>query len=107
MSCKKFCNSNNQRRINMESLTFKEMMSVSYVIPVLLVLSVLCIMFAMERWLYFARFARVSNRSLDRIRLNLKNGNLKDAKHEALKSGGLAAEAIAAQIDAAHLPRQE
>jgi biopolymer transport protein ExbB len=88
-------------------LTFMQMMEISHVIPVLLVLSVLCVMFAIERLIYYGRYAKVSTRSLDRIRLNLKNGNLKDAKHEALKAGGLAAEAIAAQIDASHMPRNE
>jgi biopolymer transport protein ExbB len=91
----------------MESLTFNEILKISYVIPVLLVMSVFCVMFAIERWFYYLRYASVSNRLLERVRSHLKNGNLKDAKQEALRSGGLAAEAIAAQIDAVHMPRNE
>ena len=91
----------------MQPMSFREIIAVSYVIPVLIVFSIFCITFAIERWFYYFRYAKVSNRILDRIRLCLKNGNLKDAKQEALRAGGLAGEALSAQIDASHLPRNE
>ncbi len=91
----------------MGTLTFREIMAVSIVLPVLLGLSVICITAAFERMIYFMRYARVSNRWLDRIRINLKNGNVADAKKEALRGRGFVAEAVAGQIDAMHLPRNE
>jgi biopolymer transport protein ExbB len=90
-----------------EALTFRQILAISHVLPVLLVFSVICIAAAIERWIYYLKYARVSGKTLDRVRLYIKSGNLKDAKQEALKSSGLIAEAIAAQIDAAGLPRNE
>lgn len=91
----------------MHQLTFKEIMSVSIVLPVLLGLSIICVAAALERWLCFLRFARVSGRLLDRIRLHVRGGHLAQAKQEALRGRGIIGEAIAAQIDAAGLPRNE
>lgn len=91
----------------MEALTFREIMHQSWVMPLLLVFSVICIAVAIERWIYFVRYGRVDGRMLDRVRAFIKSGNLADAKKEASKGTGLIAQAIAAQIDAAHLPRYE
>ncbi len=91
----------------MEQMTFKEIIAISHVIPVLLVMSIACIGCAIERWLYYTRKAALGNSLLDRLRLYVKSGNLKEAKSEALKAGGLGGEAIAAQLDAVHLPRTE
>src|SRR5258706_15847384 len=91
----------------MEAMTFKEIMHVSIVLPILLGMSIICTMVAIERWIYFLMHARVSGRMLERVRLDLKHGKLHEAKHEALKSKGLVSQAIAAQIDAVNLPRNE
>ncbi len=91
----------------MHELTFKELMSISIVLPVLLVLSVICLSVMFERMFYFFRNARVNGHMMDRVRTYLKAGKAAEAKHEALKSHGLISEAIAAQIDAVHLPRNE
>ena len=91
----------------MEALTFKEIMEQSLVMPVLLVFSVVCIAVAFERWTYFLRHGRVNGRLLDRVRTFIKSGNLNEAKKEASRSKGLIPEAIVAQLDAIHLPRNE
>lgn len=91
----------------MEALTFKEIMEQSLVMPILLVFSVACIAVAFERWIYFLRNARVNGRLLDRVRTYIKSGNLNEAKKEAARAGGLIPEAIVAQLDAIHLPRNE
>lgn len=91
----------------MEALTFREIMSQSLVMPVLLVFSVICMMVAFERWIYFLRNARVNGRMLDRVRTFVKAGKFNEAKGEAARSSGLIPEAIGAQIDAMHLPRNE
>lgn len=91
----------------MEALTFKEIMEQSLVMPVLLVFSVVCIAVAFERWFYFVRNARVNGRLLDRVRTYIKSGKLNEAKMEAGRSSGLIPEAIVAQLDAIHLPRNE
>lgn len=91
----------------MEALTFKEIMEQSLVMPVLLVFSVVCIMVTIERWIYFMKNARVNNSLLDKVRTYLKGGHVPEAKKEAHKMKGLIPEAIAAQIDAIHLPRNE
>lgn len=91
----------------MEALTFREIMRQSLVMPVLLFFSVACIAVAFERWVYFLRNARVNGRMLDRVRTYVKSGNLGEAKKEATRASGFLPEAIAAQIDAVHLPRNE
>lgn len=91
----------------MEALTFKEIMAISHVLPVLLVLSIVCAMVTFERWFYFMRFARINGRMLDRIRLLLKSGNVAEAKREANKSKGFLSDSITAQLDSVHLPRAE
>lgn len=88
-------------------MTFKEILAVSHVIPVLIVLSVICIAIMIERWFYFIRHAGVNGAMLDRVRAFVKSGNLADAKKEALRGKGLISQSIAAQLDAAHLPRNE
>ena len=91
----------------MEALTFREIMQQSLVMPVLLVLSVACIAAAVERWIYFLRNARVNGSMMDRIRTFVKSGNVGEAKKELSRASGLLPEAIAAQLDAMHLPRNE
>ena len=91
----------------MEALTFKEIMEQSLVMPILLVFSVACIAVAFERWMYYLRNARVNGRLLDRVRTYIKSGNLNEAKKEAARASGLIPEAIVAQLDAIHLPRNE
>lgn len=91
----------------MHAMTFREIIAVSQVIPLLLVLSVICIAVMFERWIYFLRHAGVNAKMLDRVRAYVKSGNLNDAKKEALRGSGLISQSIAAQLDAAHLPRNE
>lgn len=91
----------------MQAMTFKEILAVSQVIPVLLVLSVICIAVMIERWFYYMRHAGVNGRMLDKVRAYVKSGNLNEAKKEAMKGKSLISQSIAAQLDAAHLPRNE
>jgi biopolymer transport protein ExbB len=91
----------------MGAMTFREIVEVSIVIPFLLVLSVVCISVMLERWFFYMRNAGVNGRMLDRIRTFLKAGKIAEAKQEALKGKGLIPQAIAAQLDAIHLPRNE
>ncbi len=91
----------------MEALTFKELMNQSFVMPVLLVFSIICIAVAIERWIYFFRYGRINGRLLDRVRAQVKAGNLPEAKKEALKGNSLVSQSIVAQLDAAHLARSE
>lgn len=91
----------------MHELTFKEIMQVSLVIPPLLVLSVICIAVMFERMLFFFRYARINNHMMDRVRTFVKAGKMNEARNEALRAGGLIPEAIAAQLEASHLPRNE
>jgi biopolymer transport protein ExbB len=91
----------------MGALTFKEIMAQSFVMPILLFFSVICIAVAIERWVYFLRFGRVNGALLDKVRAYVKSGNLADAKKEAARGAGLIPQAVVAQIDAMHLPRYE
>lgn len=91
----------------MEALTFKEMMEQSLVMPILLVFSIFAAAIAIERWIYYLRFARVDGGTLDKVRAYVKSGNLADAKKEAVRHPGLIYQAIAAQLDAANLVRSE
>lgn len=91
----------------MEALTFKEIVAISHVIPLLLVLSVICFAAGFERWIYFLRFGRVSEKLLDRVRVAVKSGNLNEAKKQAMKGRGLVSESIVAQLEAVNLPRNE
>jgi biopolymer transport protein ExbB len=91
----------------MHALTFREILMVSQVIPVLLVLSVIGLMATLERWFTYMKYGRVDQGALDKIRTLIKNNNLNDAKKEALKSSGFVSEAVAGQIDAVHMPRNE
>jgi biopolymer transport protein ExbB len=91
----------------MHDLSFRELMSISIVLPVLLVLSVICIMVMLERLMFFMRNARVDGTLMDRVRMALRSGNLTEARREAQRSRGVLTEAIIAQIDAAGMPRSE
>ena len=91
----------------MQALTLKELMTISWVIPLMLVLSIICFAAAFERWIFYLRFARVNGHLMDRVRLYVKSGNLLEAKKEARKGAGFIPEAIVAQLDAANLPRNE
>src|SRR5258708_1761778 len=91
----------------MGPMTFKQLMQVSIVLPIMLALSIVCFTAAFERWIYFLRFARVNGKILDRVRLCIKSGNLAEAKKQATRGHGLIAESISAQLDAVHLPRHE
>jgi len=88
-------------------LTFREIMQISMVLPIIVGLSVVCFAILLERLLCFWRYAGVSGRMLDRIRLYLKSGNVSDAKREANRRGGFVAKAIAAQLDSVNLSRSE
>lgn len=91
----------------MEELTFMGLIRISIVIPVLMVLSVICLFAALERWFFYIRHARISQRMLERIRIHVKNGNLVDAKKETAHKTGYISSAIHAQLEAMHLPRNE
>src|SRR5690242_2706259 len=92
----------------MSGMSFMDIMKISIVLPVLLVLSVICITVTFERWIYFLRHARVNSSMMDRVRTLVKAGNLNEAKREAMRGGrGMVTEAIAAQLDAVSLPRNE
>lgn len=91
----------------MEQLTFQGLIKISIVIPILMVLSVICLMVALERFLFFVRHARLKRRMLERIRTHLKNNNIADAKKEAANASGYVASAIQAQLEALHLSRSE
>ena len=92
----------------MSGMSFMDIMKISIVLPVLLVLSVICITVTFERWLYFLRHARVNSHMMDRVRTLVKAGNLNEAKREVMRGGrGMVSEAIAAQLDAVSLPRNE
>jgi biopolymer transport protein ExbB len=82
-------------------------MSISVVLPVLLVLSILCVMVMIERLLFFLKNARINRQVVDRVRTCLRSGNLAEARKEALRGRGVITEAIVAQIDAAHMARSE
>jgi biopolymer transport protein ExbB len=88
-------------------MSLKELMEISIVIKPLLVMSVLCFAAAFERTIYYLRHARINGRVMDRVRLNLKNGNLTDAKKEAVKSSGFLKDAIVSQLESVSLPRLE
>ena len=91
----------------MDAITFREIMAISHVLPVLLVFSIICIAVTIERWWYYFMNARVNGRVLDRIRTYVKAGNLAEAKKEARRGRGLIPEAVAAQLEAVSLPRNE
>ncbi len=91
----------------LHGITLKELLHVSIMIPVLLVLSVICMSVMLERMFYYFRHARVNARFLDRVRTYVKAGKYNEAKHEAARHRTLISEAVAAQIDAVHLPRNE
>lgn len=93
--------------MNPGTMTFKEIMSISFVLPVLLGLSIICVMVTLERWVFFMKHGRVSGHVLDKVRLLVKSGNMTDAKKEISKSSGMVYEGIAAQIEAVQLPRNE
>jgi hypothetical protein len=64
----------------MGAMTFSQLMKVSIVLPIMVVLSIICFMIAIERMIYFLRFARVNDGLMNKIRGALKNGNVAEAK---------------------------
>jgi biopolymer transport protein ExbB len=88
-------------------MTFSEIMKISIVLPILLVLSVVCMAIVMERLVCFFRYARVSPKILDRVRQALKSGNVNEAKKQASHGSGFTAQTIVAHLESAHLPRNE
>lgn len=88
-------------------LTFREILQISHVIPVLLVLSIICATAVFERLFCFLRYAGASGRVMDRIRQYLESGHVKEARAESIRGRGYIAKAITAQLEATHLPRTE
>ncbi len=91
----------------MQALTFREILAISHVIPVLVFFSIIGIGVMFERWICYMKYGRVNQHDLDKIRASVKSGNLDTAKKEALRASGFVSEAIAAQLDAVHMPRSE
>lgn len=91
----------------MHELTFRELMAISIVLPMMLVLSVVCIMVLIERLIFYMGNARINAHLMDRVRTCLRSGNLAEARKEAIKGRGVIVEAIVAQIDAAGMQRSE
>lgn len=91
----------------MEDLTFRQIMAISHVLPILLVLSVIMMAAAFERVVFYLRYAGVNVGVLDKIRTYVKAGKVDEAKKEASNRRALIFDAVAAQIESAHLPRTE
>ena len=91
----------------MHNLTFQQILAISIVLPILLVLSVIMVYVALERTLFYLRFARVSGRALERIRAYVNKGEYAEAKREAMRKSALIFQGIVAQLDSLHLPRNE
>ena len=88
-------------------MTFGQILQISFVLPILLVLGVIMSLVVIERWFYFLRHAGGSNSALDHIRSSVKNGHMAEAKSMALRHSAFIFQAIAAQIDAVNMPRNE
>jgi biopolymer transport protein ExbB len=89
-------------------MTFREIMAISIVLPIILGLSIVCAAVVLERLVSYLRYAGGGNKkALDRIRIYLKNGNVNEAKKEANKAGGFVGKAYMAQLEAVGLPRNE
>ncbi len=91
----------------MESLTFWNLMKISMVMPVLLVMSILLVTFALERYILFWRMARVDGGLLERVRQWVQAGKIKEASEACKKSKGFLAKAVDAQLAAVNLPKSE
>jgi len=89
------------------SLTFEEIMAISLVLPILFVLSIICAAITFERFIYYLRYARVSGSVLNKVRAHMRGGHYNEAKKEALKKKSFVTQALVAQIDSVHLPRNE
>jgi len=88
-------------------MSFMEIMHISIVLPILFFLSIFCVAMVLERFICFLRYARVSQRLLDRVRIALKSGNIAEAKKQANHGTGFTAQAILAHLESAGLPRNE
>lgn len=88
-------------------MTFREILAISHVIPIILVLSIICLATVLERLVCYMRYAGVSGRMLDRVRSYVKSGNIASAKQEALRAKGFVPVSIVAQLDGIGLPRTE
>lgn len=86
----------------MHELTFIELLKISLVMPILLVLSVVLVTVFLERWIFFTRMARVDPRFFEKIKEAVKEGHVKRAHEIASEGRGLLAQALEAQLAAAH-----
>ena len=91
----------------MTDLTFRQILAISHVLPLLLVLSVIMVAVAFERTIYYLRFAGGNGRALERIRRFVKRGDVSEAKREADRRSALIFQGITAQLDNVSLPRNE
>lgn len=82
-------------------------MQISLVMPVLLVLSIMLVAFALERMLFYWRTASVSGRFLEKVRDLLRQGKAKDAVALCKNSKGFIPKAIEAQLSADGMDRVE
>lgn len=85
----------------MPHLSFVELMKLSYVLPVLLVMSVVLLMTAIERLLFYSRMARLDPDLFRRIKDHVTAQRYADAKETARQGQGLVAEALEAVLGVA------
>lgn len=83
-------------------LTFIEILKISYVMPVLLLMSIAMVAVFIERLVYYARMAKVDLELFKKIKKSLLAGNIKEAEEIAAKGAGLIAESLEAELTAAH-----
>lgn len=87
----------------MHDMTFMQMVHISYVIPVLMVFSVVLLAFALERMVYYMANGSVNQRMLDEVRKLAHDGKLEEARKKCQRYSGLLPQAVSAQISGSEL----
>jgi len=87
------------------NVTFIELMKVSAVMPILLFASVLVVAYALERFWYYYRAARVDSSFLVEVKKLVRYGKAQEAVDCCDKHRGLFPEIVKAGLNASHLSR--
>lgn len=83
-------------------LGFWEIMKISYVMPVLLIMSIVMVAVFIERLMFYQKMAGIDPLLFKRIKQFIVEGKFKDAEAAAAKGEGLIADALEAVLTAAH-----
>jgi biopolymer transport protein ExbB len=91
----------------MGDMSLIDIVKMSWVIPVLMVCSVIVVAYAIERFIAFSRVGKLDTATAERIKQCVRQGQVKDAIALCARHQSFMTHSIEVALNAAHFPREE